>query len=173
LRTWENIADFIYLSEKELLDRDAYPRIAQSDTNMQNPDIAMRVVASLLTRDYAASRNSRKNPSQTETALRLGTLIAPEDGIMALKLAAWHYLQEHYREALPLFEHGLKLVDDEMTKFKRLEEVLSRQEMALPSEVFGTDDEIEALVSSCKIMYEHCRQEIPDNLDTDEGFKNT
>lgn len=163
LRNWERIADFIALSERELLDRGQFRRIAQNDPDMQDPDVAMRAVALALTRYYPPSSSPRKNPCETETALRLGTLIAPDDGIAALKLAVHHYSLERYREALPLFERGLKLVDDDMTKFKRLEAALSSHEIALPPEVFGTDDEIEDSITISKALYEDCKQKVGDS----------
>ena len=160
LGDWERIADFIHLSERAGLERDQYSRIAQNDPDMQDPNIAMPAVALALTRDYRLSRNSSTSQRETETALRLALLIAPDDGCVALRLAVYHYLMEHYTEAIPLFERGLELVAHEIANFQRLEAVLSSHEIGLSAEVFGTDDEMQAFIRDCESLYELCKQEV-------------
>lgn len=78
LGNWENIADFIHFSESESLERDQYARIAQADPDMQAPDVAMRAVALALRPTFPSI------PKARGTMLRLGKLIAPDDGIIGL-----------------------------------------------------------------------------------------
>lgn len=68
LGSWENIADFIHLSERGLADREAYPQIALSDPHMESPDDIMQAVARALLRCDL----------QNEKASLLASLIAPK-----------------------------------------------------------------------------------------------
>lgn len=172
LGCWENIADFIHLSEREMAEREAYPTIAKSDPLLERPDEVMPAVVYALT---------RHRPHREKAAL-FDSLIAPEGqhryssddlvSVFQVSDAAMDVIGDYGATLEALSEEGYTLLYP-LSRLPHPEAVIrdalnEAQKKALPGKLADSV----AVGLQC-LDYFVADEEIPADMTTDEGLEKT
>lgn len=141
----EDVIRFIALSERHQFDRSRFARLAQEE----DAEMALLGVASLLA-SFGNRLQDRGRLNEAECVQLLALRIQPDQHFTTLPLAVTYYRMKRYSDAAPLFRHGLDLFEKCERETKWMEQ------LALPSDLFGSKSGMEDLGQAYRKMYEEC-----------------
>ncbi len=141
----ENVIQFVVLSERHQFDQLHYPRLAADD----DPKNSMLGLAALLSSLGNTLQNQGKL-GDAEFVQLLALRIQPSQHFTMLPLAVTYYRMGRYSDAVPLFEHGLSLLEEFEKKTEWMEQ------LSMPADLFGSKADIEELGVAYRNMYDVC-----------------